>query len=530
MRKKFPIDRRYDGDDRMNSFGMGSFPDTVDGSGLTQSTYKDDVVGEAPMGTNIYKSAKNLRKSSLIEFFNDGDDDDVQDIQSFVAEDCDRLPNLEWLEGVVQDAERLPVNSVDLMMKELNTQWKYDPDDERGVKVVAEDEYIPANTRLSSASIDPNYVRPVERKIGNVEAVDIIRSSFKKMAAGVDKILILDEVKKKLGSRFKDFEEMINKDYGLNRKQKEAKKSVGCSNCKSEKCKCAGSLDRPTHNEDQPRLAGRLEKYKTEAPKISDPLTVKKGKYLNSLVSSGLISADDGNKIMKKASNLNEAKKMAGSIINSVKPKTYDGVEMTRPSDNRWAYDERSGEVKKLVKWAKKEMSEGVAGSRLDSLIKTIFSPVLVKKASAELKAARKDHEGLSGFLYVDAEAYGKSLKDCERGGLVHRANQIPYVLGMDKCAGCVERNGDRCNKYRKDVVSREVFDGKEMAEYRRQVMASLDKKDYESTADLFSDRHASVNPFADMDLDDDCMDASSYRTASNENDLPGLSEFDLDW
>lgn len=91
------------------------------------------------------------------------------------------------------------------------------------------------------------------------------------------------------------------------------------------------------------------------------------------------------------------------------------------------------------LKWVRRSMSEGFIGKELTSLIQHRFANEVLEEIGETLAETRKAHEGGSGFLYVDAAAYATAsgVKGCEKGALRHRANQVPAVAQMDRCATC---------------------------------------------------------------------------------------------
>ena len=145
-------------------------------------------------------------------------------------------------------------------------------------------------------------------------------------------------------------------------------------------------------------------------------------------------------------------------------------------------------EIDGVVRWARRQMSEGMAGRDLDDLLRSRFSAPLLEAAEGSLTRARKAHEGLSGFLYVDADVYATpaGATGCENGALRHRANTIKHVLSMDRCASCVHANAEGfCRQYNKRLSS-EVPTG-DPAAYQRKSIRLADASDAEATAELFN-------------------------------------------
>lgn len=163
--------------------------------------------------------------------------------------------------------------------------------------------------------------------------------------------------------------------------------------------------------------------------------------------------------------------------------------------------------IRKMTRWARQQMTEGTVGKTLTALLKTKFAPPFLKKAKSQLDQVRKSHEGLSGHLYVDAGAYASptGTNGCDEGGLKHRANQLKFVMAMDRCGSCAfatrTANGTPvCQKYNKEIIS-ELPDGS--AEYQRESIRMADASDAEQTASLFAS----------------CYDPSEFNLANSELD-----------
>jgi hypothetical protein len=183
-------------------------------------------------------------------------------------------------------------------------------------------------------------------------------------------------------------------------------------------------------------------------------------------------------------------------------------------------------EIAQTVRWARQQMSEGFASRDLDSLIAYRVEPRVKWAAQQQLVHVRGKHEGLSGHLYVDAAAYAtpKTAKGCEEGALRHRANQLRYVLAMERCDGCVFKNVDGvCQKYNKTLID-EIPDGAEA--FRRQALASHDMSDAEETASMFHDNDiraaSNPNPVDEFGLHNSSLDEVETEDATRPS-LDGI-------
>jgi len=151
-------------------------------------------------------------------------------------------------------------------------------------------------------------------------------------------------------------------------------------------------------------------------------------------------------------------------------------------------------EIKGMLKTVKKAMSEGLAGKDLDQYLSNRFSNRLIESAKNLVSEEREKHEGLAGFVYVEASAYASpsGTKGCDSGGLKHRANQIPSVRKMARCSSCTMARGMadgtmKCGAYNKILVSSKDLAGDDTAKIKRANIKSSNMTDAEATASLFA-------------------------------------------
>jgi hypothetical protein len=96
-------------------------------------------------------------------------------------------------------------------------------------------------------------------------------------------------------------------------------------------------------------------------------------------------------------------------------------------------------------------MNQGVVGSELDAMI-----PKSDKRFAAKIASVRTKHEGLSGFLYVDAGAYVNKLGwNCDEGALVAKASSARYVRPVAACAKCPLAVDGSCLKFAKPFLEK---------------------------------------------------------------------------
>lgn len=152
-------------------------------------------------------------------------------------------------------------------------------------------------------------------------------------------------------------------------------------------------------------------------------------------------------------------------------------------------------EVRACIKWARRQLSEGMLGHDLDEMLRVRFSSPLLKTAASRLAALRSAHEGLSGVLYVDAAAYASKdgATGCDQGGLKHRSSYVKNVLAMARCADCTFANagpdGKRtCQKYNKALVASPPVDDPQA--FQANTLRKANQSDAEQTASLFAGGH----------------------------------------
>ena len=248
--------------------------------------------------------------------------------------------------------------------------------------------------------------------------------------------------------------------------------------------------------------------------------------YLRSAMVAGLLSPEDAKKVAAQKTTA-DVMKMATALIGAswsrkhALPVGQKAADYTGPSfevaqtavpaqRSLSAHEKRifeaaakSGhqvnELKRLLKWAQVKMSEGLAGSELNALMRARFTGSLITAGGDLLRELRAQHEGLAGRLYVDAAAYASvsGSDGCERGALAHRANNLKYVLSMDRCASCTHARDGVCEKYGKMLASTApVADAKA---YQKEALRMTDASDAEVTASYFAPVH---NP-GEFDLTD---------------------------
>ncbi len=159
-----------------------------------------------------------------------------------------------------------------------------------------------------------------------------------------------------------------------------------------------------------------------------------------------------------------------------------------------------------LLKFATREMNEGMMGRNLTEMLGVRFTPELLKAAAPLVAELRAKHEGLAGTVYVDASAYASKTgaTGCEQGALKHRANQVKTVLAMSRCGGCVHAREGSCSVYRKPLIATVDDVVTDKAATQKQLLHFADASDHEVTGSLFRPGEFSLQAATDdIDLND---------------------------
>lgn len=156
-----------------------------------------------------------------------------------------------------------------------------------------------------------------------------------------------------------------------------------------------------------------------------------------------------------------------------------------------------------LSTWLRQQMSDGMAGNDLTALMELRFASPLRVAGEGMVQALREEHEGLAGYLYVDAAAYASKTgtAGCEKAALKHRANAIRYVRAMDRCSSCVFANANGvCTKFGKQLMTELP---KNAAEFQAKMIQQADAPDQEITASLFNTQEFGLRSSMNVEVDE---------------------------
>ena len=216
------------------------------------------------------------------------------------------------------------------------------------------------------------------------------------------------------------------------------------------------------------------------------------------MAAEGLISIAARDSILSSGADPYAMLKAAARATSADGSREYQGSPQTRATSLSATQEPPapilSRGVRGALRWIRRSMAEGFAGKDLDDLIQHRFTASLREEMAEPLQEVRAAHEGGSGFLYVDAEAYAspKGVKGCEEGALRHRANQIPAVTKMDRCGSCslvrvVQAGGfetTKCGVYNKGLLA--DSSGPELERLKRANIKVANMGDAEQTASMF--------------------------------------------
>ena len=244
---------------------------------------------------------------------------------------------------------------------------------------------------------------------------------------------------------------------------------------------------------------------------------LKAQKHLAGAVKRGLLTKDEAKRIASQCKTAADLTQITASAVQAaqekrkiepkpVEAREYKGpvvkaaAQQTRPEAPAMAPEMaaivkvantsgiKASEFTALLRWTRQQMSEGVMGHDLNALTSARFSKPLLKAAKSLLKQTREAHEGLSGMLYVDAEAYASPAGStgCEVAASKHRANGLKFVLSMSRCDSCVNVNADKvCQQYNKRLVATAPV--QDVKAYQKKALELANATDAENTAAMFN-------------------------------------------
>jgi hypothetical protein len=233
---------------------------------------------------------------------------------------------------------------------------------------------------------------------------------------------------------------------------------------------------------------------------------------ISSLVESQLVTREQVENITYGVSNPQKKLAKVLDFLTRSEKKNYTDTQFTAHIIKNKKPRTLLASAESVEKWVRQKMAEGNMGKDLDVLLQTKFASEVLDHYGEKIGSLRKAHEGLSGQVYVDAKAYDtpNGVTGCEQGALQHRANTIPAVLQMDKCATCVYKNAeDICQKYNKPIIaSVELLGIDNPRKYQKEAIKLANSSDSEKTASLFANNYDedefSLTTNDELEIDDE--------------------------
>ena len=212
---------------------------------------------------------------------------------------------------------------------------------------------------------------------------------------------------------------------------------------------------------------------------------------LDRYVRQGILQVDDLESIKglsKRArweALYNLTLKGAQAKVSSYKGQVFEAHTQKTASLPDKSAHEVQGE--KVGTWLRQKMTEGALGDELDGLLSLRYDAPVREAHSERIASLREAHEGVSGHAYVDAESYlTQGMEGCDKGALIHRANQIPTLMKTARCGSCVFNQGGVCQKYNKHIVASAQEIIPNLEEYRAENIRLANGTDADRTAALF--------------------------------------------
>jgi hypothetical protein len=247
---------------------------------------------------------------------------------------------------------------------------------------------------------------------------------------------------------------------------------------------------------------------------LVDTETLRKAKakqaalqQLHQWVERGLLPRGKANRIASSSLSPQEMVAVGAELIASARREgSYEGDGVGRSATlgtpERALAPAVDAKAQRKAKWLLTQMNEGWAGKKLTELVRKRFAD---KTASTSLNNVRAAHEGLAGFVYVDASVYAsdKGSSGCDTGALQHRANSLRYVLAMERCESCVFATEGKCQKYAKTLLESNTG----LEQIQKQNIRQANMGDAEATGSLFASAYQNdygLQYDESVDIDDD--------------------------
>jgi len=243
---------------------------------------------------------------------------------------------------------------------------------------------------------------------------------------------------------------------------------------------------------------------------------------LHGWVKAGMMSADAAKGILSQKCSSEEHLRLGAESILQSRKSEYQGIGLGQvsraPVQAKKLASANDPKVAQVLRYASAQMNEGAAGNDLDVLLNSRFSQEYLKGAGEQLVQLRRKHEGLAGHVYIAAAAYASptGTTGCDKGALIHRANQVKAVLQMERCGSCAHNTEGHCQKYNKTLVTAAPVENPE--KYQRETIRLANSDDSERTAAMFNN----YDP-GEFDLQNDSLDTFDYDNLPDNKTLHGV-------
>lgn len=245
----------------------------------------------------------------------------------------------------------------------------------------------------------------------------------------------------------------------------------------------------------------------------------KVAKVFDAWVKAGALTREVADGIQARNLPMGELIRLGSLAVNRAKKANYQGQGEGRTvytgGPARAQAPARDPKVGQVLRYARVQMNNGLAGRDLDAKMVSRFSQEYLKGASEQLVQLRRKHEGLAGHLYVDASAYATptGTNGCDMGASLHRASPIRSVLQMDRCGSCSQNSGGSCQKYKKILVAAApVADPRR---YQKDAIRLANADDSVRTAAMYDP--------GEFDLQNDSLDSFNFSNLPSGEVLSGV-------
>lgn len=346
-----------------------------------------------------------------------------------------------------------------------DTWFHIAPDDTEGLSLKS------AMDSLSSSEIDTPYIGTYDERV---------------LTAKEEKLKIIASKLVSEGFIEQEIVDAVITDKTSNERKLERLYEIASKPVKSSSYEGSGS-----------QVKAHVSEYKKEYAPLVDPnkkhTALENRKALEQtkeLIRLGHVTVEEVTKLTKNKRTASSKLQAIVDYVNNKANKSaeYKGAEFVPHQPKTASVSVKDPNLIKVSSWLRSKMTEGSVGNEIDQMMRARFSSELIENYSDEISETRKAHEGLSGHIYVDSEVYmtDKGSTGCDKGALVHRANNIPTVLKSANCGTCVFNSGGSCQKYAKPLIASVSEVLEDANSYQKENIRLANGSDADRTASLF--------------------------------------------